>query len=717
MLEPTGAGPRSMRLARHGNAQTGIVRVLTHRGSDKSPPLTAPVRYTSFIMRLQWRPQDRVNQLLIGIGFPRDWFLIPLAAVVGTLAGVVAVAFHSLVRLSENFFFGRFGEFQEWKLLLLVALPAAGGLAVGLFNHYIAHSEPGHGIPDVIEALARRKGVLPRRTGFYKAITSALTIGSGGSAGQEGPIVQIGSVLGSGVGQLLKVEREHMNTLVGAGAAAGLAGLFNAPIAGVIFVLEVMLRDFSLKTFVPIVVASVLGVATAQALHNMDLPVVNMPSVHVSEVQQTPSSSIKDHAADLPVAPPVHAPAVGAGRHAEEDAIFAVPRALHDYPFQIKEIIPYTLLGLLCGLIGYTFTRSLYWTEGLWHRAHAHPALKPALGGAILGCMGVLFVLSFGIGVAHYESPVFFANGYPVIQWLFDPATYLPVARAVGGAASGGAGGATADVMRVSILFLLVATAAKIIGTSLTLGSGGSGGTFAPSLFMGATFGGAFGIMARALPGFGDITPAHYALVGMAGVLAGAVHCPLTAFLLVFEITNDYKIILPVMLVAVLATTTAQVLNRDSIYTLALRERGIRLGSLSDLTILRRIEVARVPLAPAVTVRPEDPASRLLELAQTSSVSDYVVVSEADLYQGMVVGEDLRFALLEQEALPLMIVAELMREDLATVTPEETLESVLNKFSRFEVSSLAVIDEGNHVTGVITRASLMRQYQLTLEES
>ncbi len=647
-------------------------------------------------MRFQWRPQDRINQLLVGIGFPRDWFLIPLAAVIGALAGVVAVAFHSLVRLSEHFFFGRLNTMQELKLLLLILLPAAGGLAVGLFNHYIAHAQPGHGIPDVIEALARRKGVLAKRTGVYKAITSALTIGSGGSAGQEGPIVQIGAVLGSGVGQFLKVEREHMNTLVGAGAAAGLAGLFNAPIAGVIFVLEVMLRDFSLKTFVPIVVASVLGVATAQALHNMDLAVFSMPSALASQTA-TPTGSTHS----------IESPTSQAAAQSRGHAVFPVPRALQDYPFMFREILPYTLLGLLCGLIGYIFTRSLYWTEGVWHRARAHPALKPALGGAILGAMGVLFALSFGIGVAHYESPVFFANGYPVIQWLFDPAIYLPAVNGQG----------VQDAMRVSLLFLLVATAAKIIGTSLTLGSGGSGGTFAPSLFMGATFGGAFGIMARMVPGFESITPAHYALVGMAGVLAGAVHCPLTAFLLVFEITNDYKIILPVMLVAVLATTTAQVLNRDSIYTLALRERGIRLGSLSDLTILRRIEVSSVPLSPAVTIHAEEPASRLLELAQTSSVADYVVVSEEDIFQGMVVGEDLRFALLEQEALPLMIVAELMREDLATVTVDETLESVLNKFARFDVSSLAVVDEGNHVTGVITRASLMRQYQSALDES
>ncbi|MEX0775895.1 MAG: chloride channel protein [Phycisphaeraceae bacterium] len=651
-------------------------------------------------MRLSFPIQDRIHAWLVESGFPRDWFLIPLAAMIGVLAGVLATAFHALVRLSEHYF-GRLSQPDlsriNWELLLLIPVPALGGLAVGCINHYIARSAPGHGIPDVIEALARQRGVLRKRTGVFRAITSALTIGSGGSAGQEGPIVQIGSVLGSAVGQVLAVGREHMNTLVGCGAAAGLAALFNAPIAGVLFVLEVMLRDFSLKTFVPIVIAGVLGVATAQALVTSGIDVLPLPEAMLHPTAPSRTALATEAAAGTVTGAPPTAQEVR-----QSGAIFTVPPTLHRFPFQFKEILSYAVLGGLCGFVGFGFTRTLYRFEHQWQRSRMHPALRPAVGGAVLGVLGVLFVFAFRMSAPNYELPPFFANGYPVIQWLFDPATYL--------------GRGDPGLLKL-LLFLLAALACKVVGTSITLGSGGSGGVFAPSLFMGATLGGAFGILVRSLPGFHGITPAHYALVGMAGVLAGSVHCPLTAFLLVFEITSDYKLILPVMLVAVLATTIAQVLLRDSIYTLALRERGIRLGALSDLTILRRIEVGRVPLAQAVIVRPEEPAQRLVDLAQSSPVSDYVVCAPDKVYAGMVVGDDLRYALLEREAIPLMIVAELMRADLPAVTADETLEAVLNKFARYDIASLAVVDEIHQVTGVITRAALMRQYQAELEEA
>jgi len=179
-------------------------------------------------------------------------------------------------------------------------------------------------------------------------------------------------------------------------------------------------------------------------------------------------------------------------------------------------------------------------------------------------------------------------------------------------------------------------------------------------------------------------SPATYALAGMAGMLAAVAHCPLTAFLLIFELTQDYKVILPVMLVAILATVGSQYFQRDSIYALRLRQMGLKLGVYSDMTLLSRLNVTQVPLAPAVTVHPQDPVQKLLDLAEQYSVTDYAVVDDNNQYVGMVVGEDIKTTLLEREAIPLMIVEEVMRTDLPTVSPEMTLDVVMDKFSSHE---------------------------------
>ncbi len=610
----------------------------------------------------RWRV--RASRWLGRAGFPKDWFLIPLAAVIGVLGGFVAMGFDFLVEASAHFFFGRVGkhEFPGSEYVLLIALPAMGGLAVGTINRWLARSPPGHGIPEVIESLVRKHGELPGRSGFYKAITSSLTLGSGGSGGMEGPIIQIGSVLGSVVARALRVGHEHMHTLVGCGAAAGLAAIFNAPIAGVLFVLEVLLRDFSLKTFMPIVIASVFGTLTAQA-------------------------------------------SLGGDAHSAQ-AIFSVPADLHRYTFTFVEVLPFILLGLCCGVLGVAFSKAMVRSETWWDRVPCPWWIKPALGGAVLGVTGLLFVLIFGHVVRSYEPPPFFGNGYKVIEALFLASTYDVTSPAALGSSMGGI-----------VTVLLAILALKLVGTTITLGSGGSAGIFAPSLFMGATLGALVGVLVQRSGLSPDTTPATYALVGMAGMIAAVVHCPLTAFILVFEITHDYQVILPVMLVAILATLSSQFIQRDSIYTMYLRRQGIRMGSMADMTLLRRVEVSSVPLVPAVLVEPHDSAQHLIDLAGDYAAQDFVVVDEDDCYVGMVVGDDVRTTLLQREAVPLLIVSELMRDDLPTVTRDETLEMVLDKFSRHDVASLTVVDANNTVKGLVTRARLMQRYQALLESA
>jgi len=600
------------------------------------------------------------------LGFRADWYLIVLAAIIGTVSAAGAVGFKWL--LDQGAEFG--GEIQQslawWALPLL---PAAGALATGLLVYFFANEARGHGVPEVMDALFRNRARIRPRVAVVKSLASACTIGSGGSAGAEGPIVQIGSAIGSAFGQLLNVPRDQAATLLGCGAAAGIASIFNAPIEGVFFVLEILLRDFSLRTFTPIVVASVFSTATSQAL---------------------------------------------LGRN---DAIFAASNELVRYEFAFSELPSYLVLGLVCGFVAMGFTRSLYFAEDIYeNKVKLHPVLKPVSGAVLLGLVGLGFLfLTSGSGQGT-GIPPFFGNGYEAIRGFLDPANF----RIVPGADSQSAVHSLA--FAPSIAMLLAVALFKGLATCLTLGSGGSGGIFAPALFLGAGTGAAFGVALEQiglLPAGGS--PAAYALVGMAAVAAGATHAPLTAILILFELTRDIYVLLPIMMASVVAVVVAQYLMRDSIYTLKLRRRGVLLGTMSDLTLLRRMTAGEIEAGPFTPVYPDDPLTRLLELRDKYRITDFTICDHDNSYLGMVTSADLRTALVEREAIPYLLAEELLRRDIPTVHPDETLDQVLEKFGMHEVNSLALIDPesqtSKRVTGLITRARLMAHYQHELTAS
>ena len=609
--------------------------------------------------------KNRLGKLRKAAGFSPDWFLMPLAAVIGTLGGLVAAVFATgIEELSAALFHIQDRESTITAALLLIGIPALGGLIVGLIQFRLTRSGVIYGVPEVIESLARHKGEIKAGTGANKAVTATATLASGGSAGVEGPIITIGSALGSSIARKLQIKPEHMPTLIGCGAASATAGIFNAPIAGVLFVLEVILRDFSVRTFMPIVVAAVFGTAVAQQ------------SLELYHGDDAPTNVVAD-------------------------ALFAVPEAMRHYQFELPELPAYLALGLCCGLAGLALAGMLRLSAKAWEKAPVTDWVKPAIGGLLLGVIGLLSFLllpsTFEFGqLTGYERPVFMGNGYPVIEALLDPENYT--------------------VGKIGVTLLLAVVLLKIVGTALTIGSGGSGGAIAPSLFVGAAVGGLFAVGLTNLGVFPGATPATYALAGMAGVIAATLHCPLTAFLLVFEITQDYKVILPVMLVAIVSTTCAQFLHHDSIYSDLLRRKGIRFGQLADMTLLRRLTVLDVGPSEAVTVAESDPAQRLIDLAARHAVNDFVVTDEAGKVIGMVVGDDVRTTLVQREAVPLMIVAELMRTDLPTVRPGDTLDLVLDMFAKHEVASLPIVDGQGHVTGMVTRSRLLRTYQDQLDQ-
>ena len=612
------------------------------------------------------RLQTRLGRIARRLGLRRDWYLIVLAAAIGTITAFGSVGFMAMLRVFDHSVADLHGR-DVWPVWLLPVIPMVGGLIAGILIYFFATEARGHGVPEVMNALYRTGGVIRIRVALIKALASAATIGSGGSAGAEGPIVQIGSAIGSGFAQLLRISREQAGTLLGCGAAAGIASVFNAPIAGVFFVLEILLRDFSLRTFTPIVVACVFSTAVTQAL---------------------------------------------LGRN---DALFA--HQLQQYLFTLPELPSYLVMGLICGAVAVGFTRALYFTEDLFERLHLHPIAKPVLGCLILGLVGIAF-LALAPGGAEHDVPPFFGNGYSTITQLLDPGAYpsdTPTPQ-VDLAES-----TITATIPLSIALVAVLIFFKGVATCLTLGSGGSGGVFAPSLFLGAATGATFGMLLERvglIPA--DGSPAAYALVGMAAVVAGTTHAPLTAILIVFEITRDVYVLLPIMLAAVVATLTAQLFLRDSIYTLKLRRRGLLIGTAADMTLLRRITADQVPIVPHVAVHPEDPIAKVMELAERYKVADFVVTDHDGAYLGMLTAEVLRAALLQRDAIPLLLVEELMRTDLPTVAPDETLDRVLDKFSRFDVTSLAMVRDGagdGNVLGLLTRARLMSRYQQALSEN
>lgn len=619
----------------------------------------------------RWGEHARVwiTRQLARLGLSESAFLMLVALAIGVVTAAAAVAFHELIDRVRDWLYvrgnARFDLYGK-GIIILILLPAAGGLLVGLVTRYLIRTREGRGIVDVLESVIRSRGVIRFGVAIEKIVTSGITIGSGGSAGAEGPIVQIGAGIASGFGQLFRMTRSAMPVLIGCGSAAGISAIFNSPIGGVLFTLEVVLHDFSIRTFTPVVLASVVANVTTQAIFRR--------LHHLTEYH----------------------------------AIFALPTWVKESHIAMGwgQVSNFILLGIVCGTVGVSLTRSMYRSEELFERPRFPRALKPALGGALVGVLGVAYVMIFGwalmkqekpFAFTDYPMPAFFGDGYGVIRQLIS-ADFYPR-------------------LGIGPVLLLVASlvALKIVATCLTLSSGGSGGIIAPSLFLGATTGATLGILLRSTGIWPELQPEVYALVGMGAVLGAVVHAPLAAILILFDVTRDDKVMLPAMLAIISATGFARLLFRDSIYTLALRRRGVIVGG-GGLSLLQRLTVEQVELEPAVFVRVGEPLHRVLETLTQGGATDLVAVEEDGRYAGMITSRDLQTALWEREAMPLLAVEDLVRADLPTVSHTDDLASVLDAFARHDVSRLPACLPGpdGKIIGLISRSALMRRYQRAL---
>jgi CIC family chloride channel protein len=603
------------------------------------------------------------TRILARMGLGEGSFLLFAAVLVGVVTAAAAVAFHELINWIRDTLYDRIDPSVLYGkgVALLILLPMLGGLLVALIARYIVRAREGHGIVDVLEMVLRSRGNLRATVAVEKIFTAAITIGSGGSAGAEGPIVQIGASIASGIGQLFRVVRTAMPLLIGCGSAAGISAIFNSPIGGVLFALEVILQDFSIRTFTPVVLASVVANITVQAIFRR-----------------------------------LH-------HEVEYQAIFAVPdwvRETHQ-AMGWDQVGNFLLLGLICGAVAVALTRLMYYTEGAFSRLRFPKVLKPALGGALMGLIGVAYIIGFGwtrglhkpFAFQEYPMPAFFGDGYGVIRQLLDGDMY--------------------PMIRFGPFLTLIASLVvlKVVATCLTLGSGGSGGIIAPCLFLGAVTGGTVGLLLRMTHVFPDLQPEMYALVGMGAVLGAVVHAPLAGILILFDVTRDDKVMLPAMLATITATGFARLLFRDSIYTLTLRRRGVHIGG-GVMGQLQRVTVEQVELEPVSLVDVGDSLQRVMEAVAENGVSDVVAVKSGK-YAGMVTAGDLQTALWQREAIPLLTVGDLLRTDIPIVRTTDDLASVLDLLSRHDVMRLPVcLDHSpGKVIGLISRVALLRRYQ------
>jgi len=576
--------------------------------------------------------------------------LIGTAIVVGIGTGFGAVGFIKLIGLVQRMFFD--GGSQLFPFLrsgIIIIIPMLGGLLAGPVISFFASEAKGHGVPEVMQAIALRGGRIRPRVVVAKILASALCIGSGGSAGREGPIVQVGAALGSSLGQWLRLSDNRIRNLVACGAAAGIAATFNAPIAGVIFAMEIILGELHLGDLGNVVISAV----TASTIARIFLG--DQPAFAVSNNFGTQSPW----------------------------AIFL-----------------YVLLGALAAFAAVGFARMLYWFEDRFDEWKFPDALKPAVGGLLLGTLAFFYPLVLGLGFVPSQSKFFgmissqnmpqvFGSGFPVIE------------------------NALLGNLPFWMLFLLIFL--KPLATSLTLGSGNSGGVFAPALFTGAVLGGAFGqTLERFFPGIFANSGA-FAIVGMAAVFAGAARAPFTAILIVFEMTDDYRLMIPLMAAVVTSMVVSELLMKDSIYTLKLTRRGIRIQRGRDVDVMESVRISEVMVNQPISVSLDLPITVLAEKFIETGRHGFPVLDETGQLFGVVSLEDYRRAVSDDgERAGSLTVGEIATRDIVTVYPDETVGSAMRRMAPRDISRLPVVSRENprQLVGMVRRNDIVRAYEV-----
>ena len=563
--------------------------------------------------------------------------LLILAFIIGILASFAAYILHTLIHqiqaiLTEGF------EINSFNWLYLV-FPVIGIYLTSLFVRYVVRDNISHGITRILYAISSKRSHLKPHNCWSSVIASAITIGFGGSVGAEAPIVLTGSAIGSHLGQMFKIDNKTMMLLVGCGAAAAIAGIFKAPIAGLVFTLEVLMVDLTMASLLPILVASITANVFTWALMG--------------------------------------------GK-----SLFTF---VLDSAWQVDRLPACVLLGLFCAFISLYFIRTMTFCEGILAKMQRHPYGKLAVGGVMLSSLIFLFPALYGEG---YSAINILLNGTTEADWnqLLDKSLFY------------GHG-------NLLVVYIALVLLTKVFATSCTNGAGGCGGTFAPSLFIGG-FGGFLFARLWNMYQIGVYVPEkNFTLLGMAGVMAGVMHAPLTGIFLIAEITGGYALFVPLIIVSVVSVMGISIFEPHSIYAMRLARQGKLITHHTDRAVLTLMSMDSIIEKDYISVAPEMPLGKLVNVISRSQ-SDFIPVLDVG---GRLLGDiditKIRHIVFRTELYNKFNVSQLMSHVPAVLYTNEPMEQVMKKFERSNAEYLPIVDINNKLTGFISRTRLYTMYR------
>ena len=570
-------------------------------------------------------------------------FVLILSFVVGILTALAASLLKFLIEYIKHFLTENFDSTGvNW---LYLVYPVIGILLTGLFIRNVVRDDISHGVTKILYAISRRQSRIKRHNTWSSLFASAITIGFGGSVGAEAPIVLTGSAIGSNLGSVFKMEHRTLMLLVGCGAAGAVAGIFKAPIAGLVFTLEVLMIDLTMGSLLPLLVSSVTAATVSYILHGTEA----MFEFHMTE------------------------------------------------PFLMERIPAVLLLGILCGLVSLYFTRAMNRIEGLFRR-YSNPYIKLVIGGTMLSILIFMFPSLYGEG---YDTIHMLLNGSSAADWdkVMDNSIFY------------GYGNLLLVYLAFVVLF-------KVFATSATNGGGGCGGTFAPSLFLGCVVGFVFSHFCNGYslaPLISDNIPEkNFALMGMAGMMSGVMHAPLTGVFLIAELTGGYDLFLPLMMVSVSSYLTIMIFEPHSIYSMRLAQKGELVTHHKDKSVLTLMNIESVVETDFEIVHPEQDLGEMVKVISKAKRNMFPVVDGRGMLIGIVVLDDIRNIIFRQELYHRFTVGRFMVVPPARINMDDSMEEVMRKFDETKAWNLPVVDEDGKYKGFLSKSRVLNTYRQTL---
>ena len=570
-------------------------------------------------------------------------FILVLSFMVGILTALAASLLKFLIEYIKHFLTENFDSTGvNW---LYLVYPVVGIFLTGLFIRKVVRDDISHGVTKILYAISRRQSRIKRHNTWSSLFASAITIGFGGSVGAEAPIVLTGSAIGSNLGSAFKMEHRTLMLLVGCGAAGAVAGIFKAPIAGLVFTLEVLMIDLTMGSLLPLLVSSVTAATVAYILHGTEA----MFEFHMDE------------------------------------------------PFLMERIPAVLMLGILCGLVSLYFTRTMNRIEGVFRR-YSNPYIKLLIGGAMLSILIFMF-------------PSLYGEGYDVIHMLLNGTNAADWDKVMDNSIFYGYGNLLLVYLALVVLF-------KVFATSATNGGGGCGGTFAPSLFLGCITGFVFAHFCNdyeLAPVISDNIPEkNFALLGMAGLMSGVMHAPLTGIFLIAELTGGYDLFLPLMMVSVSAYLTIMIFEPHSIYSMRLAQKGELLTHNKDKSVLTLMDIESVVETDFEKVHPEDDLGEMVKVISKAKRNMFPVVDARGVLLGIVILDDIRHIMFRQELYHRFNVGRFMVIPPARINMDDSMEEVMRKFDETKAWNLPVVDEEGKYKGFLSKSRILNSYRQML---